>query len=821
MRRSIRFLLALGLLAATAAGAQTIAPIAGEHADFTRVVLRLPAGTGWVLSPEGRQRRITLAAPEARFTLDAVFLRIPRTRLAEVSAEGPVLTLDLACDCPIRAYEDRPGLVILDIGDPPAAADAPAIPPLPPAPRRPPPLDPLAAARLAGEALARARAPAETGPEPAPADDPRLATLAEDLGRSVASALGQGILDPAADVTVAEGGLLAATPQPDLPQNMRIATVLDRDDPAARLAATPPAACQGSEILDRLLGPTVEDWSEAHGRLTRALYGEFDQPDPQARLDLIGLYLASGFGAEARALLANGPEPVAGRDFALGLADVFDDRASNSRMRLAQAIGCGGTTAVMAVMAGADAAAVRLQADRVALTYTTLAPRLRGLTGAQLVARLADSGALDAARIVADSFGHSEWAAPADLALVAARLDRARGLPGDAAARLAAEGGRDSETVQTRLDLALQTDAPLDPETLAGAEALAATERGATAGPELMAAVVRLHARSGASPDAFAALDRLESWMTATGENRRLLGELRDEVWQKLAETGSDFGIVEAVLAREDWRSADLAAETRYALARRLLDLGLATPVLDLVGGLQTPQARVLLARARLETGDAAGAVALLGDDPAEDARRARAAALDRLGDHAAAAAEFAALGIADAEARAALLAGDWRRFESLTGTGGNAPALAPPLAPLLGRAPGHAEIAREQAAQDPAPATGDAPAPAPQAAAPRDAPGEPVGPEAGPTPPANPDGAALPRPPAAEGAAADGGLPLAALPPADPAATAAGPALAPAPGADPGAAFDRLGLVRRSSTLLAESERLRDALGPLMAAQN
>ena len=37
----------------------------------------------------------------------------------------------------------------------------------------------------------------------------------------------------------------------------------------------------------------------------------------------------------------------------------------------------------------------------------------------------------------------------------------------------------------------------------------------------------------------------------------------------------------------------------------------------------------------------------------------------------------------------------------------------------------------------------------------------------------------------------------------------------------DASAEYDRLGLVRRSSTLLAESERLRDALAPLVTSGN
>lgn len=840
-------LILLALTLASPVGAQVIAPLAGEHADFTRVVLRLPRGADWRFTPEGRERVLTLSADGVEFDLRRIFDRIPRNRLAAVRAEGGRLTLSLACDCPVRAWEDRPGLLILDIAD----APAPVAPPAPPLPRLRPAADPLTAARAAGASLARLlpRPEGESAPaDPLPEDEARLRSLAGDLGRSVASAMTQGLLDPAVDSAALSAdsgalGLLSDTPLPELPENMRVATVLSRRDPAAPPRADPPSHCAGADLLDRMMDNEITAFGLELGRLTRALYGEFDQPDPQARLDLIGLYLAAGFGAEARALIVNGQALIAGRDFALGMADVLEDRASNARMRLAMAIDCGGAAAVLATLAGADPAAIARQADRIALRFSTFPAPLRGQFGVALAGALADVGAIDAARIVADVLERSDWVSRPDLALVQARLDRARGLPDAAAARLAQEGGTASETVRARLDLALETRGQLDTGFLANAEALAATARDTGSGVEMMAAVIRLNARSGASPEAFAALDRLESWMPPTGENRRMLGTLRDEVWAALAATGSDFGLVEAVLARDDWQDPALADATRRALAQRLLELGLTTPVADLLDSLADSETHVLQARRALSDGDPVAALAGLDglDDPA--AREVRAEALARLGDHGAAAGEFARLGAAEAAARAAILAGDWRRVEALAAAQAS-PGAAMDLGPMLGRAPGHAEVARATAAE-----AGVAPlsAVAGSGTAP-----PPVAGQATESGPADRLATALPpRPTGAVDGASDGDALAAASPapvpgvgqgegqggaqgPAGAArpetglAAAAIPSTTPAPGAaprtegpDPGALFDRLGLVQRSSTLLTESERLRDALGPLLAPAN
>ncbi|WP_370274503.1 hypothetical protein [Pararhodobacter marinus] len=755
---------AVCLLLGAPAAAQIVTPYAGEHDSFTRLVVPLPPGTGWSLDPDGRTRRLTLDAETLRLGLDRVFRRIPRDRLASVTADGATLVLELACDCPIRAWEERPGMLILDISDAPAQVPEvslpPAVTPRPALPRRP---DPLAAARAAGAALARSRPALAVAPTPAPTEpteaDEALQRLGQDLGATLSTALGQGLLDPAVEAPVSATQVLSAPPEDpaDFPPNMRISSVLDRADPSRMPDPPPPQHCAQSDVLDTVIARDVGDFDNPFSELSRALYGEFDQPDPQVLRNLAGLYLAAGFGAEARALIDAAETPLDGQDFLLGMADILEDRSTNSRLLLAQSLDCGGAASVLAVLAGAEQDRIREQADSIALRFLNLPDSLQDIFGLDLATALIEAGAIDAARVVAERLQRSPWIPAAQIALIEARLDQARGLPREAIARLDHAGGTDPDTVTTRLDLALDTQEPLDPGYLAQAEGLAATERSAGSGPDMMAAVIRLHARSGAHIDAFAALDRLETWMPETGENRRMIADLRDTVWSALAETGTDFALTETVLARDDWRDPALSDATRETLAARLLDLGLVLPARDLTTG-PAGQARVLQARAALETGDPEGALALLGDDDSASAAQVRAAAMDRLGDHAAAARAFAELGITDAALRAAILAGDWRRVEELSPGQTDAATIGP----LLGRDPGHAEIVLQQETTAPAGAPDSDTAPPPDTES---------------------------DPPAPDASLA----------------------------ADPGAVFDRLGLVQRSSTLLSESARLREALAPLI----
>ena len=790
-------LFAMALLAfATGAKAQTFTVTAGEHGAFTRLVVRAEPGVTWVLDGAGQQRALIFEAPGAGFDLSSLFDRIPRTRLSSARTIDQRLELTLGCDCDIRAWEERPGLIVLDISEPTTAPVG-----LSPVETG---VDALAAARAAGASVARDR-PIDTA---SPATAPPLSLSAEernsltnDLGVSVAQALGQGILDPAVDHATPPVGLLPGSDPPQMPANMQVVSVLDRPAPGAQQVASPAAECQGAEVLDALLSRESVGFPEAYGTASQQLYGEFDQPVASAQHALIMLYLASGFGAEARSLIDNAVQPLPGREFALGLADVLEGRVSNSRMRLARGIGCGGVTALAATLAGAVADRVAEHASQIALTFTQVPETLRALIGLDVVRALAAARSIDAARIVADSLHGSPWTVPQDAALAEALLARSRGHVPEAAARLAMLPATNPEAVQERLNLALDSGADLPSAVLEDAETLAATSRNDEAGPALMATIIRLRAGDSNPASAFVVLDRLETWMPSTGENTRLLMELRDETWAAVAQSETDLSLIETVLAREDWRSPDLGLPTRQALAERLIDLGFPRPASDLLGNGDDPTTRLLRARIELARNAPMIALELARDLEGQDAVELRASALSQSGDHAAAAEELAQLGAIGDAIRAAILAGNWRLVETLRTS---ALAEAPPseLDDLLGRAPGHAEVLRLVEPQDGSSETVTTTEPV--------APLQTQEPEAEPEPPSTGEGAAPEAPvppPTADGTFA----------PTDAQPVVPQTDVAPVAAIDVAEAFDRMGMIRRSSTLMAESERLRLAVGALV----
>ena len=787
-------LVAVLVLLSSAALAQTFPVTAGEHGAFTRLVVRSTPGLAWTFTATGPQRTLSIAAENPVFDLTRLFDRIPRTRLAAARVVGQSLELSLGCDCDVRAWEERPGLIVLDIANP-ARGVTPAVRP------EIAPVDPLALARAAGATLARARPDAPLSAEAPPpmtlSADERIA-LTTDLGISVAQALGQGILEPAVDHVAPQGGVLQGAELPQMPENMSVTSVTDRTVTGPTQGVSPDPECQGSEVLDHLLDRGATRFPDAYAAVSQQLYGEFDQPDPEAQHALILLYLASGFGAEARALIDNATQPLPGREFALGFADVLEERLSNSRMRLAGGIDCGGVAALAAALAGADTRPVRQHADHIALTFTRLPESLRALLGLDLVRMLTEAGSVDAARIVAESLRGSAWTVPEDAQFAQALLARSRGNVPEAASRLSALPDDNLIAMLERLELALDNGTPVADLVLEDAEALASASRNDASGQGLMAVVIRLRSASTNPTAAFATLDRLQTWLSETGENQRLLGTLRDEAWASVARNVSDRSLIEAVLARDDWRQPDLLLPTRHLLAERLIDLGFSLPAAELLGGEQDPHSRLLSARVALAMGSPNEALTLVSGLADITARELRASALSRAGDHAAAAEEFARMGEVDGAIRAAILAGNWRLVETLRSQSGEAPQQAS-LDDLLGRAPGHAETLRSAAPDS----------------------DETVQPTAGlqalqPVEPIEPP--SLPAP-VVDGPPAEAQTPTGALRAADAPVEPllAAPAAQISPDRDVETLFDRMGMIQRSSTLMAESERLRLAVGALV----
>jgi hypothetical protein len=777
------------LLLLTARGhAQGYPVTAGEHDGFTRVVVHAPPGVAWQLEGAAQERRLTLTPAPEGFDLSRVFDRISRDRLADARTDAGLLVLTLNCPCTSNIWEERPGLIVLDISD--AAAPAPPMPSTPVDPVLPDPSVPQEASvaflprsdlgRAAGVAVARRvaadrLATAESEPR---ISMPSADRLLAELATPVARALSQGVLEPATNPPLPPDALLGATePGPlSVADNIQISVVTDRQDPDAAPAQLPPDLCQEATALDFLLSVSDEPFGAAFGRLSGSLYGEFDQPDQESVLALFHLYLASGFGAEARALMANASVPVFGRDLLLGVSDILENRNSNSRLRLGQMKDCGGPAALLAILAGTDTQISEETAAAIALTFSDLTAALRTFLGPDVSRRLIDANRLDAARVVIGAVQRSDWTRPEDATLLVALLDRARGRPGDALARLNFDAGQDAETIRTRLDLALATGARVEDGLLETAEALANTERTSANGVALMGGVTRLRLRNGNFDAARGTIDRLRIWMSDRIAPSGDLADLESAFWTQLSSSGDDLSFLRYILSRDEWRDPALPRETQRAVAERLLDLGLGAQVLDLIQPSQEQDDVILAARAQLLLGAPDRALSLVADRQGPVIESIRAQALEQSGQLDLAARTLLELNSLPSAATLAVRAQDWPLVEGLPDNiARNGLVDRAQVARALSRAPGFLDPALNVAqgnANLQAPTPGIARAP-------------------------NAD--ELSGPPAANG------------PPSAPGQTPGPDASSNEPND-----FSRLGLIRRSATLLQESAVLRETLAPL-----
>ena len=498
--------------------AQTITVTAGEHVGFTRVVLQARADFPWRIDDSGDD--LVIVTPGHGIVIDQarVFGRIPRTRLAALDAEQHSLRFTLACaQCTASIIEERPGLLIIDINDQdpndqdPRSAARTTPPPHSLAPEADPSTHTQAAA-LAGAALAAMHAERSRNQNRMAEDQDDADTAARALAQVMLTAITDGLVNPAEDreATVPSPLQVQAFDGIALPPNLGL-----RDSGAQTVIAVEPeppgrhASCPDEMILDFAQTPVppsfAAELSSIHGRL----YGEFDQPDSEAVLELAKHYLRWGFGAEARVVLANAEGLAGQRDLLIAVADVIEGHHGNARQRLAALGHCQGAFPLLAHLAAGTGPLSGSARDGVVSAFQMTPPGLRAIFGPPLIDSFLNDGAVDAARMSLSALRRSDHANPADLDRLSAAIDAARGHT-DSAARQLDDGNRDDiRSLALRIEIANQRQEPLDAQRLGDAAVLSAAARGHADGRRLAEAAIHHHALIGDVAPGFELLDRL------------------------------------------------------------------------------------------------------------------------------------------------------------------------------------------------------------------------------------------------------------------------------------------------------------------------
>ena len=596
-------LLALPLfLASSIASAQTTTiPVrAGEHAEFTRLVVQIPDGNTWRVTKDESTARLTVDGPALQFDLSQTFSKIPRTRLRDAIATPGTLDLYFGCHCEIRAYEDIPGFLLIDIT---GAAHAPRRP-RPASTVRPPQrpktvqwpggAQPADSSR-AGQDLARSMrgqsphdrtpmsltlqkfdssasalslplAPDQTDRPAAPAIT--RAELTQELGRMVAASVAQGRLAPEKGLTVdLETQEIHNQSAPHLDQAIAGHLVLPSH------AAAPD---QKEEICSRLARLALTDVTAATSNnpsppTLDALFGEFDKLDPDKGLDLIRSYLALGFGAEARltASLVDLPLPMTALVNAISY--IIDLDAFHDTDGLAGLSACGPDGALWEFLGHPPETKIQdFPVNALLQAVDALPPHLRLHLGPEILKRLTAQGQNTAAKMVEAALDRvsAQNSDSLQLAKVALALSATPQEHADAL-----ENTLSPETSDQALIFLLArreaNDEPVATDLIELGKSRRLALRGDPQAVEITKLVSRALARNGAYAEAFSLA---QSWDSGLAPN--VLTTLRNDLLSMLTQHADDSEFVARIFDQRPWVHGDMSPQLVAQIAQRLSELG-------------------------------------------------------------------------------------------------------------------------------------------------------------------------------------------------------------------------------------------------------
>lgn len=659
-----RLLALLGLLAGQAS-AETAVVYSGEHEDFTRLVIELPAAQDWTVGRTAMGYAFAAAGvSQPVYDTSQVWSRIPKTRLQalQTDAETGALRLTLACDCHVFPFEYQPGIVVLDIKPGPApdgstfelafALLSTDGTPLNSSAKLAPSYDWLdSEAASATPALAETDLALLTGAT-------LLAPLRDELLQEISRGAARGVVD------------MALPKNPPTPDPSGYEAV-----PWSQIHIGPPLETSITEVAEGKDGRrpdgevcipddllVIADWGRGRrplDLLTEArsgLYGEFDVLDQEAALRAVRLHLYLGFGAEAAQYAKLLPDLTPdGQAAMLRSMALIIDGAPDPGSPFADMLACDGAVSLWAALAldrHPPGAVVNSRA--IARSFLALPAHLRTALGEALAERLLALDEAEAARIVGDAVGRSPDVASATVDLLDAKAELHAGEPESALsyaeAAIASDGG-DVAAWIALVEAHFRNGEPLSP---ASAEALRAFE-GEVDGTEKEADYFRA-----------LALAEILSGQAAAGFTIAEEKELpRSDLWQVAVNLAEDDTFLRHAVST----TPDLVAvEVANAVADRLVGLGFpdaAMAWLNPTGLGDTPERRRIAAKAELARRDARQSLVLLQGLSEPDDHALRAEALLQLGRIAEAREAYDSAGLAEASLRLAAWESSWTDLEA------------------------------------------------------------------------------------------------------------------------------------------------------------
>ncbi|MCC5955912.1 MAG: hypothetical protein JJU07_07410 [Natronohydrobacter sp.] len=598
-------IIALTIFGAPVSAQVTTIPVrAGEHMEFTRLVIQIPSENSWRVTSEGRTGQLIVDGPELRFDLSQTFSKIPRTRLRAVRTTSDGLAFELACDCALRAYEDIPQFLVIDILGDVTKAPKETLSNLRPQARpegltRSQPEQSLELGRAGRDLARRLRGSTDTSSEPASLPlHPALANellrpstlsdneapteaqlarevIARELGRALSNSVAIGALQPSEHFS-------QGSDRSDLNVNGASGTdsrlhdhlELPRDDRLRTTAASDPT----SEICRMLASMELQGERQDTGRLPGppsidGVFGEFDQLDRGRLIRVIGHFLNMGFGTEARlvASLLAPDDPLIRLVLPISHAVDLDPHAGMSAPEGIASCGPSGLLWAFLVENGYPVKSHE-SLNMLVQASEALPVPLRLHLGPAIVQRLVSQGHVSTAQRIQASISRVTHAQTPELQLASVTVALAAS---DSAHDRELENSLSPELSDEAL-VFLLTRRDLQGE---GAEAelvaLAEDRLLALRGDPLAAEITRLLARALTRNSAFDKSFELAA-SRHSGLTAAQASDLQHWILDALVQSADDTVFVVNTFSQQPWANADLPFDLRETMAARLDRLGFA-----------------------------------------------------------------------------------------------------------------------------------------------------------------------------------------------------------------------------------------------------
>ena len=580
--------------AAASAQPQTVQVQAGEHADYTRLILNIPAQSDWSLVRDSVSARLEIAGDDVEFDLSQTFSRIPRTRLRDIRASEAGLDLYLACECDVQAREDIPQFLIIDIiGTRNDAVYAPLTAPRPavrpnnliqspsgdtPDPRR---AGQMLARALRGETESSGPAPATIGLTDAPAlsrllaqqvtlgdDTPPQSQITHEISQVLASSVSSGILQPVNDFSLAPspaGPPLSKDPLADA--HFAVVTG-DRTKLSERGQSV--TECPDSSFFDPSAWNIPIDRSDPSFRF-QDLFNALDQVDEQQVLELAREFLFVGFGAEARLVLSLLEAPPEHTQILAAISYLVDISELPPMYDLENLRKCSPMGSLWTFLSAPDdAQSEGFSSDHLVQALQKLPPRLRLHLGPIVIQRLVRAGFSEEAKVIHAALDRIAEHDSSALTLARVSVDLPNVAPEEAQfLERALSPERSDDDLLFLLNRRVATEDPVENRVLEAATTRLFALRGSETGREIARLVIKAKTQAGDFQGAFDILDGRDAALDlASSQN------LRAHILENAVTDADDVGFVTLIFDQRPWTLAYLPASLAQDISARLRHLG-------------------------------------------------------------------------------------------------------------------------------------------------------------------------------------------------------------------------------------------------------